>query len=215
MTPAILVAILSHGYKKITDFSLLVFDECHHVKGNDKNQGHPYTCIMHEYHKRKKEKAGAGETLPKIFGMTASVIKTNELTKEELFRKIQQLQSLLDGTIVRVEKNVMQLSQVVSKPTVINMFYILSKENTLSQLPVPAKFAKTNFEKWLNAINRLVYSMGYWAADKALVLLQKKVGKSKDEKLFLTTSRMALPQVVITDEKVPPVLSLSFSLSLA
>jgi endoribonuclease Dicer len=36
---------LRRGYIKITDFSFMVFDECHHCDGN-----HPYAGIMREFY---------------------------------------------------------------------------------------------------------------------------------------------------------------------
>lgn len=36
---------LRRGYIRITDFSFMVFDECHHCHGN-----HPYAGIMREFY---------------------------------------------------------------------------------------------------------------------------------------------------------------------
>ena len=58
--------ILMHGFIKIEEFDLIVFDECHHA-----DQSHYYNLIMqdHFFYNFRDEKR------PKILGLTASPIK--------------------------------------------------------------------------------------------------------------------------------------------
>jgi endoribonuclease Dicer len=41
MTPQILLDNLQRSFFRLEDIALLIFDECHHAKGND-----PYACIL-------------------------------------------------------------------------------------------------------------------------------------------------------------------------
>ncbi|MED6160030.1 hypothetical protein PIB30_047647 [Stylosanthes scabra] len=69
MTPAILIRSLRHSFLKLDMIKLLIMDECHHAKGRD-----PYACIMKEFY-HEELKSGISD-LPRIFGMTASPIKS-------------------------------------------------------------------------------------------------------------------------------------------
>jgi len=82
---------LRRGFIKLTDFSFIVFDECHHCKGD-----HPYAGIMNEFYfdlKKKIEKGGKGidknENLPKIMGLTASPIPDPERNEKKLEKMIE------------------------------------------------------------------------------------------------------------------------------
>ncbi|XP_054796957.1 endoribonuclease Dicer homolog 2 isoform X2 [Prosopis cineraria] len=93
MTPAILLAGLRHSFFKLNMIKVLIMDECHHAKGRD-----PYACIMTEfYHPQLQSKSS---DLPRIFGMTASPIKSkggnSELT---LWKNIAELESLMDSKV--------------------------------------------------------------------------------------------------------------------
>ncbi|KAL8517842.1 hypothetical protein ACS0TY_009230 [Phlomoides rotata] len=68
MTPQILLDALRHKFIRLDQIKVLIFDECHHARGN-----HPYACIMKEiYHEELKNNS---PSLPRVFGMTASPIK--------------------------------------------------------------------------------------------------------------------------------------------
>jgi ERCC4-related helicase len=69
---------LRRGYIKITDYSFVVFDECHHCRGD-----HPYSGIMKEFYfdqKKKNQKLEAAnrleekDRLPIIMGLSASPV---------------------------------------------------------------------------------------------------------------------------------------------
>ena len=72
--PSIFYKILSCGFIKIFDISMLVFDECHHAADD-----HPYNKIMNEFYffyKKKKELDHLKLKYPLIYGLTASPMKT-------------------------------------------------------------------------------------------------------------------------------------------
>nr|CDI56848.1 related to cell cycle control protein dicer [Melanopsichium pennsylvanicum 4] len=72
---------LIHGFVKMSDLNLLIFDEVHHALKN-----HPYFRIM-KYYKLAKEHDG---NTPKIFGMTASPIFTSTGRFDEASRYLQE-----------------------------------------------------------------------------------------------------------------------------
>ncbi|KAK4278616.1 hypothetical protein QN277_016440 [Acacia crassicarpa] len=93
MTPAILLSGLSRGFFKLNMIKVLIMDECHHARGR-----HPYACIMTEfYHHQLKSNSS---DLPRIFGMTASLIKSkggnSELT---VWKNIAELESLMHSKV--------------------------------------------------------------------------------------------------------------------
>lgn len=78
VTPAIFLHLLSRGFVRMGEISLIVFDECHHTR-----KDHPYNQIMRDfYHAPDAHTSSATvETIgvqrpgrPKIFGMTASPV---------------------------------------------------------------------------------------------------------------------------------------------
>ncbi|KAF9162667.1 Dicer-like protein 1 [Actinomortierella ambigua] len=62
LTAQILASVLQHGFLKLMNIALLIFDECHHAR-ND----HPFHNIMRNYYHTAPE-----ESRPKVLGMTAS-----------------------------------------------------------------------------------------------------------------------------------------------
>ena len=59
---------LMHGFLKLEDFDMVVFDECHHA-----DQSHYYNLIMQDFFYFKKDKL---LPKPRILGLTASPIKS-------------------------------------------------------------------------------------------------------------------------------------------
>jgi endoribonuclease Dicer len=75
---------LRRGFIKLSNFSFIVFDECHHCKGD-----HPYAGVMNEFYFDMKDKIERGkldknEALPKIMGLTASPIPNPEKNEKKL-----------------------------------------------------------------------------------------------------------------------------------
>ncbi|XP_013399861.1 probable ATP-dependent RNA helicase DHX58 [Lingula anatina] len=71
LTAQILVNDIKEGDVKITDFDLMIMDECHHT-----DLDHPYNMIMRLYMTEKKNREQRGEStecLPQIIGLSASL----------------------------------------------------------------------------------------------------------------------------------------------
>ncbi|KAK7263739.1 hypothetical protein RJT34_31335 [Clitoria ternatea] len=95
MTPAILLRCFRHAFFELKMIKVLIMDECHHARGND-----PYACIMTEFY-HLQLKSGISEfDLPRIFGMTASPIKSKGGNSEStLSQSIQELMDLLHSKV--------------------------------------------------------------------------------------------------------------------
>lgn len=105
LTAQILVDALKSRRVAIDDFSLLIFDECHHT-----DKGHPYNDIMLRYLEIQFPSRGGRhqtikEKLPQIIGLTASLGVGKARNKDEAQEHILQLCANLDcSVIVTVEK---------------------------------------------------------------------------------------------------------------
>ena len=72
--PSIIYKILSCGFINIFQITMLIFDECHHADSD-----HPYNKIMDEFYFYYKKNKAIDESifhLPRIYGLTASPMKT-------------------------------------------------------------------------------------------------------------------------------------------
>ncbi|XP_039686333.1 endoribonuclease Dicer homolog 2 isoform X2 [Medicago truncatula] len=93
MTPAILLSCLRHSFIKLSMIKVLIMDECHHAAGR-----HPYACIMTEFYHHQL-RSGITE-LPRIFGMTASPIKSKAANSEStLSKSIRELMTLMHSKV--------------------------------------------------------------------------------------------------------------------
>ncbi|KAK9924032.1 hypothetical protein M0R45_032421 [Rubus argutus] len=93
MTPAILLNNLRHSFFKLSMIKILIMDECHHARGNN-----PYACIMKEFFHRQLH-FGQSD-LPRIFGMTASPIKSKGgKQKVSFWKEIHELETLMNSKI--------------------------------------------------------------------------------------------------------------------
>ncbi|KAM3283045.1 endoribonuclease Dicer 2 [Capsicum chacoense] len=93
MTPAILLAALRHSFLQIDMIKVVIFDECHNARGK-----HPYACIMREFYHHQLTRESA--QLPRIFGMTASPIKTKgSSTADSYWQTIRDLEDLMNSKV--------------------------------------------------------------------------------------------------------------------
>lgn len=92
MTPAILLSALRHSFLSLNMIKVLIFDECHHARGN-----HAYACILKEFY--HKELKSATSLVPRIFGMTASPVKTKGENLDSYWKKIHELESLMNSKV--------------------------------------------------------------------------------------------------------------------
>lgn len=99
LTAQILVDALKSGRVRITDFSLLIFDECHHT-----NKEHPYNGIMLAYLGIKFPPQGSRcqerKNLPQIIGLTASLGVGKARNKNDAQDHILQLCANLDSSVI-------------------------------------------------------------------------------------------------------------------
>ncbi|XVF02332.1 hypothetical protein REPUB_Repub04eG0166500 [Reevesia pubescens] len=93
MTPQILLNGLRHSFLKINMIKVLIIDECHHARGK-----HPYASIMTEFYHRQLQ-AGVSN-LPRIFGMTASPIKSKGANSgDSYWQKIHELETIMNSKV--------------------------------------------------------------------------------------------------------------------
>ncbi|KAJ8364565.1 hypothetical protein SKAU_G00133960 [Synaphobranchus kaupii] len=94
---------------KLTDFSLLIIDECHHTQ----KEG-VYNKIMERYVEHKLDgKAG----LPQVLGLTASPGTGGARTLEKAVTHVMQICANLDATAIMSSKeNAIELEKKVPKP---------------------------------------------------------------------------------------------------
>ena len=106
LTAQILVDALKSKRVRITDFSLLIFDECHHT-----GKGHPYNEIMLAYLGIKFSSQGKQtNSLPQVIGLTASLGVGKARNKNDAQDHILQLCANLDcSMIATVEEHIKDL----------------------------------------------------------------------------------------------------------
>ena len=96
--PSIIYKLLSIGFLKIFDVSMMVFDECHHT-----NDDHPYNKIMSEfYFFYKKKLNNVNCPYPRIYGLTASPLKkgVKGSIEENVIKAMEKLSENLDSVVI-------------------------------------------------------------------------------------------------------------------
>ncbi|KAI3807875.1 hypothetical protein L1987_23811 [Smallanthus sonchifolius] len=93
MTPDILRNALRHRFLTLDVIKVIIFDECHNAKKN-----HAYAIIMRDfYHCRLRD---GDSQLPRILGMTASLVKAKgSSSSEEYWKQISTLEDLLNSKV--------------------------------------------------------------------------------------------------------------------
>ncbi|XP_070541294.1 ATP-dependent RNA helicase DHX58-like [Ptychodera flava] len=94
----------------LTDFSLLIFDECHHTQ-----KGEVYNSIMSQYLTEKHEKQSG--RLPQILGLTASLGVGGAKDKDKAVKHLLMLCANMDATVLKtVQEQKKELKKHNSKP---------------------------------------------------------------------------------------------------
>ncbi|XP_066370004.1 endoribonuclease Dicer homolog 2a-like isoform X3 [Miscanthus floridulus] len=205
MTPQILLDNLRHSKFRLRDIPLLIFDECHHATGNS-----PYACIFKEfYHPQLKSRPS--DPIPRIFGMTASLINSKDLARVKYPVKISQLENLMNAKVYTVASESALLQYIPFATTRIVEYddYIVKPElysHTIRCLnKLKAKHLEIlkgklhgsslkNAEKRIKKLNAMflycISELGLWLAAKAAEVLQsnKEIcvsfwGEKLDEKV--------------------------------
>ncbi|XP_065351685.1 endoribonuclease Dicer-like [Cloeon dipterum] len=90
MGSEILRDILDKGFIQMSQFALMIFDECHHATGN-----HPMNMVMRQHY--KPDDPG----MPRIMGLTATLIKKN-ISADKLDCEVATLERNLQCKLVKL-----------------------------------------------------------------------------------------------------------------
>ena len=121
----VIYKLLSCGFLRFSEISMLIFDECHHA-----DSSHPYNDIMNEFYFFYKKKNNNTQ-LPLILGLTASPLKTSIKSDIQLsaYKAFITLSENLDSEIV-----------IDQDEKVLNLE--LKNENDIEQFLEKEKFIK-------------------------------------------------------------------------
>ncbi|EWC48641.1 hypothetical protein DRE_01863 [Drechslerella stenobrocha 248] len=123
-TADVIFNCLTHSFLKVSDFSLLIFDECHHTK-----KQHAYARIMREFYEPEPI-----ATRPRIFGMTASPVDA----RVDVVKAAQQLERLMHSRIC-----------TTSDPSLLRKFFTKPEEMTLEYIGLKnPRSTKLNSALW-------------------------------------------------------------------
>ncbi|XP_033103796.1 probable ATP-dependent RNA helicase DDX58 isoform X5 [Anneissia japonica] len=138
LTAQLVVNALEKDDVTIDDFTMLVFDECHHCHGLD-----PYNNIMSKYRQQKIEnKTG---TLPQIVGLTASIGTGKADRQEKSDEHARQVFANLDVKAVSIpNENDKEYQEFVNPPEEIDP--ILVKPRSDDNDPFKSEVNKIMFD---------------------------------------------------------------------
>lgn len=112
MTPQIFASAISTNTLDWSQFSALIFDECHHsYSSRNQSSGHPYSQILAHY--REYFSLHTCKQKPRLIGLTASLINNMPKNREGIRIQIHQLERIFSA------KCVTDLEVQESKPRVI------------------------------------------------------------------------------------------------
>ncbi|KAL8507745.1 hypothetical protein ACS0TY_018332 [Phlomoides rotata] len=192
MTPQILLDALRHTFITLDQIKVLIFDECHHAKGK-----HQYACIMKEFYHRELLKNNP--QLPRVFGMTASLIKAKASPSAEgYWEQISELESIMHSKVFTCSSDSI-LSQHITFSTpklkiydhkeipqeTLNILEFdlqqLAKKHELSLSSSSIsesvkKSAKDKLKKLLSTFMFCLAELGIWLAMKAAEVYSREDG---------------------------------------
>ncbi|KAK6533348.1 Dicer-like protein 1 [Orbilia ellipsospora] len=152
-TADVIFNCLTHSFLKMSDFSLMIFDECHHTK-----KQHAYARIMREFYEPEVE-----ENRPRIFGMTASPVDA----RVDVVKAAQQLERLLHSRICTTSDPAL-MRKFFTKPEEMTLEYMGLKNPSLTPLNNKlAPFAKAKGLEKIYAFVKdvAIRDLGPWCAD--------------------------------------------------
>ena len=174
MTAQIFLNLLLHGFIRLSEVNLLIFDECHHAK-----KSHPYKQIMDRF-------VGCQETdHPKIMGLTASVVN-KKVKPWKIESEIQELECTLRSTCATSQDE--DVEKFASKPNeqiiafsnadINNSTYILLQKLQVVLRPGvqgkgPSSAAHSFALSALKECQEILSELGPWAANKVAGYLIK------------------------------------------
>ncbi|GJN24154.1 hypothetical protein PR202_gb11876 [Eleusine coracana subsp. coracana] len=172
MTPQILLDNLRHSFFRLRDIALLIFDECHNATGN----------------------SPPSDPIPRIFGMTASLVNSKGLDSVHFSKQISELENLMNSKVYTVD-NESALSKYIpfaatkivqyddsSIPSELHdpIIVCLNKLKTKYLEIFEAKLHNTSLENAKQRILKLhqtfsycIANLGVWLAAKAAEVLSR------------------------------------------
>ena len=149
-TAEVLHQALQHSYFRMSDISLLVFDEAHHCHDN-----HPYARII-------KDSYFPCPSKPRIFGMTASPVNA----KTNIVQAVESLETMLNARIATTSN--LSLNGHVSRPREVTWEYsqLLSPFETELSRRISATCDIAELKNVLAYTKQAASELGPWCADK-------------------------------------------------
>ena len=183
VTPQIFLNNLRRGYFSLKEYSMIVFDECHHT-----NEDHPYNNIMKEfYFEKKNSKKIEDRELPYIIGMTASpLLQMNSLNFDNIENSLIQICKNLDASFIKFDRKKLESFVETPKCKVIAYSEIIKKEgdhlasyesnlnindidNLFNKLHEKNQFIRTNF----SFFNKKIIEKGSPRNEKLLSIINE------------------------------------------
>nr|XP_011466081.1 PREDICTED: endoribonuclease Dicer homolog 2 [Fragaria vesca subsp. vesca] len=205
MTPAILLNNLCHSFFKLSMIKVLILDECHHARGK-----HPYACIMKDFFHRQLQ-SGQSE-LPKIFGMTASPIKSKGGNPElNYWKTIEELETLMNSKVYTcVDESVLSEFIPTSTPKfrtyrrgeipsalytcLTNQLIGLKEKHELSakslDLSESSQSIRKRLMKFFSALTFCLEELGVWLASKAAWFFSNNIDFFSNDIDFFTWEKL-------------------------
>jgi len=183
VTPQIFLNNLRRGYFSLKEYSMIVFDECHHA-----NEDHPYNNIMKEFYFEKKNSKNPEEReVPYIIGMTASpLVHLNKIDHDNIEASLIQICKNLDATFINYDRR--KLDKFIQTPEwkVVSHEEIVRKEgehlslfegnlnfndidNLFNKMPAPNQL----IEKAFYEFNRKISEKGQAKSEKLSSIIQE------------------------------------------
>ncbi|GAA5925102.1 hypothetical protein JCM10213_000533 [Rhodosporidiobolus nylandii] len=155
VTAQLILDSLAHGFLRMDQIDLLVFDEVHHGKSN-----HPFAAIIRDFYRR-----APADQRPRILGLTASPLDSNAGIEEA-----RKLEELFDAKLVTAPAETRrELDDMVAKPTVLQVDYEPSpayERTELCQAVLDSVVVQDDdFKRYLEAADAILPALGPHAAD--------------------------------------------------